>query len=312
MARFTADGGILAGKLIIVMYGLLAIGFLLYFPLTLVNKLASKNTKDKETVFKFSLYNAAVGALIGFFVAALERESFSFDWITLSTAFFLGVTLAAYQVAMLYALKQASVAIVNMIITASVIFPCIFGMVFFHEPISACKIVGIIGFLIAAYFITDENDKKNRSFTWKSLLLCCTASLMSGLGSISMQVFSKYATQNGTPVFMFYSYCFNVLTLFVFVCILRKQREENTEKLQRFSKNLLIIGALSAVLAFFIRQINVVLANAIPEAILFPVLKSGSLIFGAVIGRFVFKENLYAKNMIGIVLCVTALIILNL
>ena len=284
--------------------------------LTLVNKLASKNTAEKSAVFTFSLYNAAVGALIGLAVVLIQQTRFSFDVITLSLSAFLGVTLAAYQVALLYALKKTSVAIVNMIVTASVIFPCVFGIVFFEEPVSVGKIVGIVGFLIAAYLITGQSGKQSLSFSWKSLIACVLASLMSGLGSISMQLFSKYSAEGSTSLFMFYSYCFNALTLLLFVCILRKRTKEKVGGVEKqavgVSKKLILIGAISAIIAFLIRQINVVLANAIPAAILFPVLKSGSLIFGAVIGSLVFKEKLCAKNIIGIVLCMVALIVLNL
>ena len=297
------------------MYGLLIFCFLLYFPLTLVNKLASKNTGEKSTVVRFSLYNAAVGALIGFVVVLIKQTPFSFDFITLSTSVFLGVTLAAYQVAMLYALKQTSVAIVNMITTASVIFPCIFGIFFFKEPVSVGKIVGIVGFLIAAYFITGDNDKKSR-FTWKSLMMACIASLMSGLGSIAMQLFSRYSTGSGNSLFMFYSYCINALTLLIFVCVFNRRTKSVSIGMQKenvvFPKKLFWIGAIGAIVAFFIQQINVLLANEISAVILFPVLKSGSLIFGVVVGGAVFKEKLYVKNIIGIVLCIVALIVLNL
>ena len=79
-----------------------------------------------------------------------------------------------------------------------------------------------------------------------------------------------------------------------------------------FPKKLFWIGAIGAIVAFFIQQINVLLANEIPAVILFPVLKSGSLIFGAVVGRTIFKEKLSAKNIIGIGLCIVALVVLNL
>ena len=297
------------------MYGLLVVCFLLYFPLTLANKLASKNTVGKSTVVTFSLYNATVGVLIGGLVVLINQTRFSFDFITLSTSVFLGVTLAAYQVAMLYALKQTSVAIVNMITTVSVIFPCLFGVFFFREPVSVGKIVGIIAFLIAAYFITGENNPK-KHFTWKSLMMACIASLMSGLGSIAMQLFSRYSTENSNSLFMFYSYCMNALALLIFVCVSNRRTKSTVIERRKervvFPKKLFWIGAISAMVAFFIQQINVLLANEIPAVILFPVLKSGSLIFGAVVGRTIFKEKLSAKNIIGIVLCIVALIVLNL
>lgn len=53
------------------------------------------------------------------------------------------------------------------------------------------------------------------------------------------------------------------------------------------------------------------LANEIPAVVLFPVLKSGSLIAGAMVGWLIFKEKLSVKNIIGIMIAIGALILLN-
>ena len=66
-----------------------------------------------------------------------------------------------------------------------------------------------------------------------------------------------------------------------------------------------------SVAVFFIQQTNVVLANQIPAAVLFPVLQSGALIMGAIVGWLIFKEKLSVKNIIGIVLTIGALVLLN-
>ena len=299
------------------MYGLLVLCFLLHFPNVWLNKLASKDTGNTKVLFEFSLYTAIISMVTGLIMLFIEKQALSFDFVTISTSLLFGIMLAVCSVATFYAFRVTSVAIVNMSATSSVIIPCIVGMVFFKEQVSIGKIVGIILFLIAAYFITASNDKSSKTFTLKSLVACIIVFVTSGIGSISMQLFSQYSTGVSDSLFMFYSYAFNSLILFAFVFVLsqKEKREKFLEESSRavvFSKKLILLGAVISVITFALQQINVVLANEIPAAVLFPVLKSGSLIFGAVVGWAFFKEKLSVKNIIGIVCCISALIVLNL
>lgn len=301
------------------MYGLLVFCFLLYLPHVWLNKLASKDTGNTKILFQFSLYTAIISMVTGLIMVLIEKQTLSFDFVTLSTAFLFGIMLAVCSIFTFYAFRVTSVAIVNMSATSSVIIPCIVGMVFFKEAVSIGKILGIVLFLTAAYFITASNDKSSKTFTLKSLVACILVFLTSGIGSISIQLFSQYSIGVSDSLFMFYSYVFNSLILFVFVFVL--SQKEKREKLIEgsslstdavFSKRLILLGAGISVITFALQQINVILANEIPAAVLFPVLKSGSLIFGAGVGLAIFKEKLSVKNIIGIVFCIAALIVLNL
>ena len=298
-------------------YGLLIFCFLLYLPHVWVNKVASKHTESTKILFQFSLYVAAISMVTGLLLVLVERERFSFDFVTVGTALLFGIISAICSISTFYAFRVTSVAVVNMSATSSVIIPCIVGMLFFHESVSVGKILGVALFLIAAYCITTSKNKDDKRFTWKSLLACIVVFLTSGVGSIAIQLFSRYSEGVSDSLFMFYSYVFNSLILLIFVFVLSKkesgkQHLENSSKDIRFSKKLVLLGIIISVITFALQQINVVLANEIPSAILFPVLKSGSLIFGAGVGWAIFKEKLSVKNMIGLVLCIGALVVLNL
>lgn len=296
------------------MYWLLSVCVLLYIPLILSRKLASKETGDRTVLFKFSLFIAAFGAAIGLILVLIEGAKFSFGWVTISTALLFGVLLAVSQLASFYALQRTSVAVVNMSSTASVLIPCVFGVLFFRETLTLGNAVGIIAFLTAAYLITRTTDKTNQDVTMKGLLACLVVFLADGVGSVAMQLFSRYSVGVSASVFMLYGYLANALVLFV--CLFAVKQRAGLEKIGNktaiFPKKLFLFGAVAAGVAFAIQQINVVLANRISAAVLFPVLKSGSLIFGAVIGWAVFKEKLSVKNIIGVGCCILAVIVLNL
>ena len=294
------------------MYALLVLCFFLYFPNVLVGKLASKETNNRILVFKYSLYGALLSVGIGLVLVLVNKATFSFDFVTLSTALLFGVMMSVCQIATLYALQVTSVAISNMSATVSIIIPCFVGMFFFNEAITAGKIIGIFVFFIAAYLIITQNGEEKRSFTMKSLIACLLIFLTSGFGSISMQLFSNYSKGISDSLFMLYSYIFNAMILFAFILLLKKKQNVNEDvKTTVLSKKLLGLGLVKSMTLFFIQQTNVVLANQIPAAVLFPVLNSGSLIMGVIAGWLVFKEKLSAKNIIGIILAIGALVLLN-
>lgn len=294
------------------MYALLAFGFCLYFPNVLVGKLASKDTNNRILVYKYSLYGALLSAGIGLLLVLVNQATVTFDFVTLSTSLLFGVMMSVCQIATLYSLQVTSVAISNMSATVSIIIPCFVGMVFFNESITAGKIIGILIFFIAAYLIIAQNGEEKRSFTMKSLIACLLIFLTSGFGSISMQLFSNYSKGVSDSLFMLYSYIFNSLILFAFILILiKKQNADEASETTVLSKRLLWLGVVKAVTLFFIQQTNVVLANQIPAAVLFPVLQSGALIMGAIVGWLIFKEKLSVKNIIGIALAIGALVLLN-
>lgn len=250
--------------------------------------------------------------LIGVILVLIEQTTFVFDFVTLATALMFGVMVGGCRIATFYSLQVTSVAISNMSATASVIIPCFVGMVFFHEAITAGKIIGIIAFLIAAYLIIAQKNKEKQPFTIKSLLACLIVFFTNGFGAIAMQLFAKYANGVSDSLFLFYSYSFEtvILLAFIFISSLNNKPQKNEEPVV-FSKDLFWLGAISAAFIFFLHQTNVVLANEIPAVVLFPVLKSGSLILGAIVGWMIFKEKLSVKNIIGIIIAIGALILLN-
>lgn len=293
------------------MYALLILCFFLYFPHALVNKSASKNMENKKVLFAFSLYVAVFSALTGLIVVLVEGATFSFDLVTVLTSLLFGIMLSVCQIATFYSMQVTSVAVSNMSATASVIIPCFVGMLFFNEGVTVGKILGIALFLIAAYFIVAKDRKdEQRSLSAKALFACLLVFLSSGLGSIAMQLFAEYSVGVSESVFMFYSYLLKTLILLVFVLCLQAKKKQ-TEGKAVFSNKLFIFGVLISAINFFMQQINVVLANEIPSTILFPVLKSGSLILGSATGWIFFKEKMSVKNGIGLALAIVALVVLN-
>lgn len=325
------------------MYFLLVVCILLYFPINFINKTSSNHTKDKTVLFRYCLYTASVGAVIGFILLLFDGANFHLDTPAILASILFGAMIALCQLVTFYALSITTVAIATMCNTASVLIPTLFGIAVFKEDFTIGTGIGIVLFLVAAYLISAKNNAstEQKPFTLKTLFACLGVFISNGFGSVSMQLFSRYSVGVKESGFMFYSYFITSLILLVFVSIIllktkkslalsaplqgetqselaatnlqpQEQSNANSNRLATFSKALFLLGFISTVLGFFINQVNTVIAPHIPAAVLFPSLKGGALIMGVLVGWIIFKEKLSVKNIVGVVLCIAALIILNL
>ena len=317
------------------MYLLLVVCILLYFPINYVNKKASNHTGNTTVLFCYCLYTAIVGVAIGFFLLLFDGANFKLDTPALLSSLLFGSMIVLCQLVTFYSLRITTGALSNMCNTASVLIPTLFGIIVFKEEFTIGTGIGIVLFFAAAYLISSKNNAttEQKPFTLKTLLACLGVFFSNGLGSVSMQLFAKYSVGVSESGFMFYTYVFTSAILLVFVSILlinakrklslsatapteqtqmQMQAQAQKPRLPVFAKVLFLFGILSTAISFFINQANTVIAPHIPAAVLFPSLKSGALLMGVLVGWIVFKEKLSVKNMIGVVLCVAALIILNL
>lgn len=315
------------------MYLLLVICILLYFPINYVNKKASNHTGDTTVLFRYCLYTAIVGVAIGFFLLLFDGANFKLDAPALFSALLFGSMVVLCQLVTFYSLRITTVALTNMCNTASVLIPTLFGIIVFKEEFTIGTALGIVLFFAAAYLISVKNNvaTEQKPFTFKTFLTCLGLFLSNGFGSVSMQLFARYSVGVSESGFMFYTYVFTSAILLVFVSILlinakrklslsatapteetQMQMQAQKPRLPVFAKILFLFGFLSTAISFFINQANTIIAPHIPAAVLFPSLKGGALLMGVLVGWIIFKEKLSVKNIIGVILCVAALIILNL
>lgn len=322
------------------MYLLLIVCILLYFPSVFLSKTSSNYTKSNSLIFKYCLYTSILGIAIGAILILLGDRNFSLDMPALWSSLLFGCMIAFCGIVTVYGLKITTVAIINMCNTISVAIPCIFGIIVFQEQLTIGTGIGIVLFFISAYLLISPNTQavQSKPFTFKTLLVCLALVFSNGFGSVSMQLFSNYSTGVSESAFMFYSYVFTAIINAILVGVLMlKERKtaistvttqefnpeticesafsaEKTQenKIGKFPKILFLLGLGSTVISFFLNQVNTIITPHIPAAILFPSLKGGALVMSALVGWTIFKEKLSSKNIIGIVLCLSALIVLKL
>lgn len=284
---------------------------ILYFPLSLTNKLSSDGTTQKSLMLKYGLFRAVIGVVIGLIIMLISKAQFYIDYYTILICIVFGIMLASCMLLTFYSMQVTTIAISTMFSCASTIIPSIVGIVWFDDPITLWKVVGIIIFLFSIYLIVWQTNDDKQRFNIKAFVACMGVFLTCGLGSVSMQLFARCVPDGDESVFMFLSYCVQaviMLVLYIGFCCKTNNKQETLHKM---SKKLIICGIFGTAVSFIIQQGVTVLATNIPAVALFTITTGSSVISGVIIGFVLFKEKQTLKNIIGVIIGIISLIIIN-
>lgn len=290
-------------------YIYLLFAIMLYFPLTLSDKLGSEGTEEKLMLFKYSFYRSLIGIITGGVILMCTGSKIHLDLYTVLTALLFGLMLGLCMLVTLYSMQVTTVAVASVFKAGSVIIPCVFGAAFFDETISVVNIIGFATFLISIYLIVSKTQERKMQFGLKALLACLGVLLTNGVGSVAMQLFGKCVHNGDEALFMFLSYC--VQSLILLMIYLRYRTTNKSQNSQKISKKLWLCGITGTVSAFLIQQIMASLTSDISALVIFPATMGSSVIVGVLVGWICFKEKTTFKSALGTIIGIVSLIMIN-
>lgn len=260
-------------------------------------------------LFKYSFYRSLIGVLFGGLILLFTGSKVHLDLYTVLTSLLFGLMLGLCMIVTFYSMQVTTVAVSSVFKAASAIIPCVFGAVFFNEPITFINVIGFILFLVSVYLIVSKTQEKKVKFGVKALLACLGVLFTNGIGSISIQLFGKCVPDGEEAVFMFISYC--VQSVVLLIIHLGYSTQNKTQKAGSISKKMWIYGIIGTAAAFLIQQIMAGLSSEISALVIFPVTMGSSIIIGVIVGWLCFKEKLTFKSMTGIICGIISLILIN-
>ena len=281
----------------------LVLGIFFSSVLYIVFKLYSKYNVN---TFQAIVFNYIVAFLVGIY---LNNENLEIT-ILLNKPWLVGsIILGALFIVVFNILAKTSqengVSVASVSSKMSMIIPILFGIFFFKETLSYGKIIGIIIALIAVYFTSKkESGKINISnFTYPILVF-----FGAGIVDTTMNYLQhEYVSQNEIALFsattFIFAFCFGVLI------ILFKVLKENY-KLD--SKSLIGGIALGIPNYFSMYYLIKALQNKnIESASVFTLINIGVILLSSLFGILFFKEKINKQNFIGILLAITAVILVT-
>jgi drug/metabolite transporter (DMT)-like permease len=200
-----------------------------------------------------------------------------------------------------YSSQTAGVAITAISSKISVVIPVFIGaFLYANESLSLMKVLGlvfaIISFLLV--FSNNANMKINPRFIFLPIILFLANGLNDSMMTFAQRKFAGFNTMLFVSCIFFFSLVIGVIWLVVNYLVLK-------QKLQL--KNILA-GILLGILNFLSTYYFFKGVETIESAIFFPVLNTGIVSLSALIGYFVFKEQLNKINWLGIVIALGTIV----
>ncbi len=245
----------------------------------------------------FFLYNAVSGAAcvaVLLAVAVVTRAPLPSGY-TLGLSVGFGVVSALCSVLMMQALGKGPISYTNLISNSSMIIPALSGWLFFSEPLSAGKLVGVaLMLLCVALSVQEDREQRKATLTWLALAL--GAGLCSGLVGV-MQKFHQTSPHSGELMYFLVS-AFAVASLFSTVRTLLAPKSDR-EPSPPLRGTLLFIVLLSGVLGGACNVINLYLSGQIRSIIFFPTVNGANLLLMLLVSTFFFHERLSRRRWVG-------------
>ncbi|MBE6883865.1 MAG: DMT family transporter [Ruminococcaceae bacterium] len=247
-------------------------------------------------------------AILGLFTAIVffVINGFRFEFTTFSAimAVAMAVTNLLYSVIGLKMLSAGKMAIYTLfLMTGGMTLPYIWGLLFWDEPFSVLRTIGIIlilGGVVCSNISGGKSEKKSNKYVILGVLVFVLNGCVS-IFSKAHQIEEKFVTVSsqgfiilsGLAKFIFCA----VVLLFLF------KKDENSVKALPFKRIVLIIAG-SALIGGVSYLFQLVGAENLPATVLYPLVTGGSIVFSTLAGWILFREKPNARIWIGVALCV--------
>lgn len=206
------------------------------------------------------------------------------------------------------ALMSGTMVLSSIFSTAGIIIPCILGIFFFGESLSVIQCVCMTAVILSAVMLIDSNKKLKGTFSFKALIYLLLSFLTNGMVMFCQKLFGYLQPEGNVSLFSLLTFLIPSAVLFI-VLLFMPRSEKSAEKLPK--KMYLYITYLSFAV-FVIQQLVTLITPVMSSALLFTLVNGSATVIAAIVGAIMYKEKITVKSFFGLVIGITALIIIKL
>ncbi|MBR2466452.1 MAG: EamA family transporter [Clostridia bacterium] len=260
-------------------------------------KKIGSDTENKKRMFLYNgviFFTASLVILISLSsrlgeIAGLSRYSFL---LALAFAFFLLFT----QTTEILAMNFGSVSLTMLIYSCGFLIPIFYGSIFLSESISAFQITGLGILIVSMVLIISPKKGEKISFPW--LIFSALAMLGSGTNAVIQKIHQASEYKTELMPFLFWALFFSSIFSFI-ACFLTRGGTSERESAKSSALATVIFLLLGGVCVGVLNILNLHLAGKIPAVVQFPTYSIGSIIITGLAGKFIFRETLSTKKLVG-------------
>ena len=284
-------------------YILLIISLILGVTKNIIPKSGKNEFQGFNNLMSVNIITAIVGIVI------FASKGIDFSLLSgvpfIAMAFLYGLCTLGSQSLYMIAAQAGSVSVCSLIYAACFIIPTVFTAICYSESFSAFRIIGIATMLLSVVMISvkgEENTKGSKKY----LIYAFLAMLCAGSVGIMQKVFSKLYNGYGINEYLFLAFLF----ILIFSVIGKISAGSKSATTQKYSKKFYLLALLLSLSVVIANKLNMFLVGALPCLIFFPVINGGTIMFSAIVSKYLFKEKLSVLSWCGIFTGILAIILI--
>lgn len=204
------------------------------------------------------------------------------------------------------ALACGSFTLTMLIISYSLVFPILYGIIFLHESVSAFGYIGFILLMLSLFFVREDKDKKEKKFSVKWLVAVIIAMLGNGLLAIIQKVQQIKFNNECNNEFMIIGLAVSALILLIGGII--KDRNQLKEIIRYGTFYAGTAGVANGINNLLLIAVN----NLLPLSVVSPVCSGMKIVVSFLSATILFKEKYMKRQIFGVGIGMLALVFLNL
>ena len=197
------------------------------------------------------------------------------------------------------ALKSGSMALTSLIVSYSVIIPCLFGFIFLGEELTTLKLSGIICLFVSMFLLRKKSENIKAEKGWIlyiAITFCCN-----GICSIIQKIHQiQYPAM--------YVNEFTVSSLFVAFIIFAIMSITKKETKSVPSKG---YGALAGILMGTGNYLTLILSSKMDATVLFPLITISAMLINVTISKLLFKDKFNLIQLFGMALGIVSVLLIK-
>ncbi len=240
------------------------------------------------------------------FFAVSDKNGFNFSAGILPFALAYGLIYCISYFLTFVALACGSFTLSMLIISYSLVFPILYGVIFLREEVSLLACVGFILLMISLFFVRESEKEKENKFSVKWLASVVIVTLGNGLLAIIQKEQQLRFNNESNNEFMIIALAVSAAVLLTGGVI--KDRKQ-IRKIIRCG----IPYAGSAGVANGINNLlTIIVNNMLPLSVVSPVSSGMKIVVSFLFATVMFKEKYMKRQIVGVCFGVAALALLNL
>lgn len=246
----------------------------------------------------FKINAVKTGAAVLLF-ALLSLGGFVFHFPTFVYAFVYAAALTVSTICGYMALMKGPMALTSLIISYSVIIPCLYGLVFLGEVLKDIQILGLILLFTSMFLLNKGKSDKSKDKDW--LFFVLMTFLSNGVCSVTQKLHQTAYPGEYRTEFMLFSMAVS------FVIILAVSFFEKGKSGGKVS----LYAVLAGILMGTANLITLHLAAGVNASVLFPMITIFSMLSNVIVSRLVFGDRFSPRQLCGILVGVISVLLIK-